>query len=150
MSKSAALRDEEIHERYYDKICEKLKQDTLARFLGAELVEIGMGTATAEMTVTGDMLNFHGSTHGGALFALADMVFAAASNSYGKVAVALSMHIGYLAPSFPGTKLRAKAVETHRTGRTSWYRITVESDREVLAILDALAYRKNEYFIELE
>jgi acyl-CoA thioesterase len=146
----AALRDEEIHERYFEQICEKLRQDALARFLGARLVEIGKGTATAELTVTSDMLNFLGSTHGGVVFALADTVFAAASNSYGKVAVALSMHIGYLAPSFEGAKLRATAVETRRTGRTSWYRITVESDNEVLAILDALAFRKNEYFIALE
>ena len=150
MSAVPALNDEEFHERYYEKICEKLKQDTMARFLGVRMVEIGKGTATAELKVTSDMLNFLGSTHGGILFALADTVFAAASNSYGKVAVALSMNIGYLAPSFEGALLRATAVETKRSNRTAWYRITVETGTEVLAILDALAYRKNEYFLSLE
>lgn len=150
MPAAGTLKDEEFHEKYYDQICEKLKQDAMAKFLGVRVLEIGKGTAVAELTVTKDMLNFMGSTHGGVLFALADTVFAAASNSYGKVAVALSMNIGYLAPSFEGALLRATAVETKRNNRTSWYRITVESDQEVLAILDALAYRKNEYFIAAE
>ncbi|WP_096180983.1 hotdog fold thioesterase [Effusibacillus lacus] len=139
-----------IHKKYYEQICEKVKQDPFGRFLGIKLVEVGAGTATAELDVTADMLNAHGTTHGAVVFALADFVFAVASNSYGKTSVALSMNIGYLAASYEGTRLRATAVEESRTNRTSWYRIRVESDQGTVAILDALAYRKNEYFIPME
>jgi acyl-CoA thioesterase len=141
--------DKDIHQQYYNEIVEKLENDPFAKFLGIRLVEIGEGTATAEVKVTKDMLNAHTTTHGAVMFALADVVFAAASNSYGRTAVALSMNIGYLAASVEGDLLRATAVEEKKNNRTSWYRITIENEREVVAILDALAYRKKDYFIEL-
>lgn len=141
------LDDRQVHKRYYEQICEKLKQDPFARFLGITLVEVEAGSATAELEVTEDMLNAHGTTHGAVIFALADFVFAVACNSYGKTSVALSMNIGYLAASQKGTRLRATAVEENRTSRTSWYRIRVENEQGPVAILDALAYRKNDYFV---
>lgn len=139
--------DRELHKQYYEQICEKVQQDPFSRFLGIKLVEVGAGTATAELEVTDDMLNAHGTTHGAVIFALADFVFAVASNSYGKTSVALSMNIGYLAASTKGARLRATAIEENRTVRTSWYRIRVENGQGTLAILDALAYRKNDYFV---
>lgn len=142
--------DREVHARYYEEICEKVKQDPFARFLGITLVEVGAGTATAELKVTEHMLNAHGTTHGAVIFALADFVFAVACNSYGKTSVALSMNIGFLAASQQGTHLRATAVEENRTHRTSWYRIRVENEQGTVAILDALAYRKNDYFVSID
>ncbi|WP_026174256.1 hotdog fold thioesterase [Effusibacillus pohliae] len=142
--------DSTVHERYYEQICEKLKQDPFGRLLGIRLLEVGEGTATAELDVTYDMLNAHGTTHGGVIFSLADFVFAVASNSYGKTSVALSMNIGYLAASSAGTRLRATAVEENRTPRTAWYRIRVENEHGTVALLDALAYRKNHYFVPVE
>lgn len=144
------LNDADIHQKYYQQICEKLRNDPFARFLGVELLEVGQGMAVAEVTVGKDMLNAHGTTHGGVIFSLADVVFAVASNSYGKTSVALSMNIGFLAASWKGTRLRATATEESRTGRTAWYRIKVESEREVVALLDALVYRKSDYFIPIE
>ncbi|WP_134703665.1 PaaI family thioesterase [Ammoniphilus sp. YIM 78166] len=144
------LNDRDVHQKYYEQICEKLKNDPFARFLGVELIEVGEGTATAEVVVKPNLLNVHGSTHGGVIFSLADVVFAVASNSYGKTSVALSMNIGFLAASWEGTRLRATAVEENRTSRTAWYRIRVESEKETVAILDALVYRKSDYFIPVE
>ncbi len=141
--------DKEIYQQYYDEIVEKLEKDPFAKFLGIRLIEVGEGTATAELKVTQDMLNAHTTTHGAVIFALADVVFAAACNSYGRTAVALSMNIGFLAASIEGDLLRATAKEEKKNNRTSWYRITVENEREVVAILDALAYRKKDYFIPL-
>ncbi|MCK9906856.1 hotdog fold thioesterase, partial [Frankia sp. Cpl3] len=99
----------------------KLKEDAFARFLGIRLVELGPGTATAELVVQEHMLNAHGTTHGAILFALADFVFAVACNSYGKTSVALSMNIGFLAASVKGARLRATAVEEKKNNRTAWY-----------------------------
>jgi acyl-CoA thioesterase len=144
------LTEQEIHHKYYNEICEKLKNDPYAQFLGVHLVEVGEGTATAEVKVTEKMLNAHGTTHGAIIFGLADIVFAVASNSYGKTSLALSMNIGFHAASKMGSKLKATAVEENRTNRTGWYRIKVESEQGVVAMLDALVYRKNDYFIEVE
>jgi acyl-CoA thioesterase len=142
--------DLDIHQKYYDEICEKLKQDTFAQFLGIQLIEVGPGSATAEMKVTENMLNAHGTAHGGAIFSLADFVFAVACNSYGKTSVGLQCNVGYLAAGFQGDTLRATAVEEKRNNRTAWYRIRVETEKELVASLDCLAYRKNDYFVQLD
>jgi acyl-CoA thioesterase len=142
--------EKDLHERYREEIREKLERDPFARFLGISLLEFGPGTAVAELEVKENMLNAHGTTHGAVIFALADFVFAVASNSYGKTSVALSMNIGYLAPSMKGNRLRATALEEKKNNRTSWYRIRVENDEGPIAILDALAYRKNDHFVPME
>jgi acyl-CoA thioesterase len=45
------------------------------------------------LTVTDAMTNFHGTAHGGVIFAISDMAFAAACNSHGQVAVALNVSL---------------------------------------------------------
>lgn len=144
------LDEREIYRKYKEQIEEKLKYDPFAKFLGIELIEVGAGSASAEVVINENLLNAHGTTHGAVIFALADVVFAVASNSYGKTSVALSMNIGFLAPALIGAKLRATARETNRNHRTSWYRIEVENDGKIVAILDALAYRKSSYIIPVE
>jgi uncharacterized protein (TIGR00369 family) len=62
------------------------------------------------------MTNFHGITHGGLVFALGDLAFAAAGNSRGQVAVALNVNICFLNPSKVGDRLVAEAKECHLGG----------------------------------
>ncbi|MBL0386323.1 hotdog fold thioesterase [Tumebacillus sp. ITR2] len=137
----------ELHKKHYEEITDKLKQDAFAQFLGIQLVEVGPGLAIAEMVVTENMLNAHGTTHGGVIFSLADFVFAVACNSYGKTSVGLNANIGFLAGSVKGDILRATAVEEKKNNRTAWYRIKVEANGELISNLDCLAYRKNDYFV---
>ena len=102
------------------------------------------------MSVANDMANFHGLTHGGLIFALADMAFAAASNSHGQTAVALNASITFLKPSRPGDNLVAEAREVQAAGRTAVYDIRVrDANRDVLlACKQATVYRKKEWFVE--
>jgi acyl-coenzyme A thioesterase PaaI-like protein len=58
------------------------RDDAFVKLLGAELVAVGPGFAELAMTVRHDHLNFNGSCHGGAIFALADTAFGFASNSH--------------------------------------------------------------------
>jgi acyl-CoA thioesterase len=139
--------DTDVHYQYAEEIREKLQQDTFAKWLGIELVEMGPGSATAQMTITENMLNAHGTAHGAVLFALSDFVFAVACNSYGKTSVGLSVNIGYLAAGRNGEVITAKATEIKRNHRTSWYEISVENENELLAHVSALSYRKNSYFV---
>lgn len=148
MSSKQYVNESELHRKHYKEICGKLVQDQFAQFLGIRLVELGEGTATAEVIVQEHMLNAHGTAHGAIIFSLADFTFAAACNSYGKTSVALSMNIGFLAAAMKGNRLVATATEEKKNNRTAWYRIRVESEHGLVATLDALAYRKNEYFVE--
>lgn len=150
MSAKQFVDERELHRKHYDEICEKLKQDQFAQFLGIKLIELGEGTATAEVTVADHMLNAHGTAHGAIIFSLADFVFAAACNSYGKTSVALSMNIGFLAAAMKGNRLVATATEEKKNNRTAWYRIRVETEHGLVATLDALAYRKSEYFVQID
>ena len=77
-----------------DEIFQRINQDPFAGFLGIELLELGEGYSRVAMTVGEHMLNFYGMPHGGAIFSLADAAFAAAGNSYGRVAVALNVSPG--------------------------------------------------------
>lgn len=150
MSTKQYVDERELHRKHYDEICAKLKQDQFAQFLGIKLLELGEGTATAEVIVEDHMLNAHGTAHGAIIFSLADFVFAAACNSYGKTSVALSMNIGFLAAAIKGNRLVATATEEKKNNRTAWYRIRVETEHGLVATLDALAYRKSEYFVQID
>ena len=127
------------------KIVEKIRQDPFARALGIELLELKAGYSRTVMTVTENMLNFHGIPHGGAIFSLADAAFAAASNSHGTKAIALNMSISYLAAVPIGTKLYAEAIEEKLGRRTALYRITIQSEAgKLVASCQGLVYRKEE------
>ena len=72
------------------EIRERIEQDLFARSLGIELLELAPGFANCAMTVRAEMVNFHGTAHGGVIFSLADAAFAAACNASGQTAVALA------------------------------------------------------------
>ncbi|RAS78666.1 hotdog fold thioesterase [Priestia endophytica] len=144
------ITEQEIHQKYYNEIFSLMEQEPFAQFLGMKLIHMGEGTATAELDIKDHMLNAHGTVHGAIIFSLADYVFAAASNSYGKTSVGLSTNVNFMAPGKMGSRLIAKAVEEKRNNRTGWYKIRVESVGELLATMDALVYRKNHYFVPVE
>lgn len=143
------VNEEQIHETYYEQIFQTLAQEPYANHLGMKLKSLGKGKAEAELEVRSHMLNTHGTVHGAILFSLADYVFAAASNSYGKTAVGLTTTMNFMAPAKEGAILHASAVEEKRTFRLAWYKIKVECDGELLATMDATVYRKDQYFIPI-
>ncbi len=126
-----------------------LKDEPFANFLGMKLVEMGEGSATAELLATENMLNSHGTVHGGVIFSLADFVFAAASNSYGQVAVGVNNNINYFAAGRANSLLRAHATEVKRTRKLAWYTIQVQDEDDTLiASMDAMVYLKSQNFIK--
>lgn len=132
-----------------DPIFRKISQDPFARSLGIELLELRPGYSRVAMTLTPQMVNFHGIPHGGAIFTLADAAFAAAGNSHGQVAVALSMTIHYLAAARPGTRLLAEAQEQRKGHRTGFYQIMVKTEGgDLMATCQAVVHRKKESLVE--
>lgn len=92
------------------------------------------GYACIRMTLRDDMLNGHGSGHGGMIFALADSAFAYACNSRNETTVAQSATISFLAPAQAGDTLLAEAREVSRAGRSGVYHVGVRTaDGRVIA-----------------
>lgn len=135
-----------------DAIRKHIEKDAFARYLGA-LVEIpAPGCSRVTLTVTEDMVNFHGITHGGLIFTLGDIAFAAAGNSHGQSAVALNVNICFLKASKVGDRLVAEAREVNAGGRTALYEIKVYNEQtgDILARSQDLVYRKKEWFVPPE
>ena len=133
-------------------IVEHIRQDPFAARLGAVIEAIEPGYSRVSLTVTETMLNFHGITHGGLVFTLGDIAFAAASNSHGQTAVALNVSISFLRATGVGDHLVAEARELHLGARTALYEIVVtrRPDGELVARSQAMVYRKREWFVEQE
>lgn len=103
-------------------------RDRASQALGMSLEEVGPGYARLRMTVRADMLNGHGTCHGGLVFALADSAFAFACNSRGVVTVAAGCGIEFLAPAREGNELVAEARERSLQGRTGVYDVDVRRE----------------------
>lgn len=107
--------------------------DEASQALGMRLVEVGAGRATLAMPVRADMVNGHGTTHGGYVFAVADSAFAFACNSHNVRTVAYACSITYLAPARVGDELVATAVERSREGRTGTCDVSVQAGDRLVA-----------------
>jgi acyl-CoA thioesterase len=132
-----------MDERVRKAIFAHLAAEPFARKFGIELLELREGYSRVAMTVSPDMENIFGMTHGGALFALIDAAFETACNSHGTMAVALNVNVTYVASPAPNSRIVAEAREYSRTRKTANYDIKVFDDgNELLASCQALAYRK--------
>lgn len=93
-------------------IQEFLQGDKFALLAGVELLETGNGYAKARMLIKPEHLNGGGVCQGGAIFTLADLAFAAATNSHARLPC----------PSPPlsiFSKPRARAIYMRRQKRLS-------------------------------
>lgn len=131
------------------KMLDRMRSDPYSALLGMELLDIEPGYSRVSMVVREDMFNFNGLPHGGAIFSLADVAFAAASNSHGIVSVALNMEISYLRSVPSGSRLVAEATEEHLGRRTALYHITVKSEEgDLIASCHGVVYRKKAKLLE--
>lgn len=108
-------------------------EDEASQTLGMQIVDIGPGTATLAMTVRADMVNGHGTGHGGFTFSLADSAFAFACNSHNRRTVAHRCEIAFLAPVHLHDVLVATATERSREGRDGTYDVVVSAGTRVVA-----------------
>jgi acyl-CoA thioesterase len=109
--------------------------DRASRSLGMQVLAVGPGSATVEMTVRDDMLNGHDICHGGLVTTLADSAFAFACNAYNEVTVASGFDCSLIAAARLGDRLTAIAQEANRSGRTGVYDVTVRNQRGELVAL---------------
>lgn len=112
----------------FDEIKAKLNQDD--RFCNCNNMHLEVvrdGYAEAILDISENSLNGLGVVQGGAIFTLADLAFAGASNACGMATVAFTSNISYIRPG-SGNQLRAVAKEVNRGKRTGVYEVNVYND----------------------
>ncbi len=126
-----------------------MEKDPWGNHLGAVMEEVRDGYARFSLKVKPEFLNFHGMTHGGLIFSLGDLAFAAAGNSYGQVAVALEVKINFVKAGKLGECLIAEAEEVSLNGPIGLFDIIVKDGEtgELIAKSQATLYRKRETLI---
>jgi acyl-CoA thioesterase len=118
------------------------ERDPASQALGMTLDDIRPGYARMRMRVRDDMLNGHGTCHGGYIFMLADSAFAFACNSHNLNTVGAGCTIDYLAPGRAGDVLVAEAVEQALSGKTGVYDVVVtDQDGRRIALFRGKSHR---------
>jgi len=127
-----------------DDVKKFIENDRFAKHLNIEMLEYSNGRATARMVIKKHHLNSAGTVHGGAIFALADAVFSAASNSHGTLAMAINVSISYFKAVCEGT-LTGAAEEVSINPKLATYVIPVEDEKgNKIALFQGTVYRKKE------
>ena len=129
-----------------DAIKQHFENDRFAASSGMRLIELGPGYSRASLDIEDRHLNSVGIVHGGAIFTLADLAFAMACNSGGKVAVAVDANLSFLKATRSGT-LHAEATEVARSRKISTCTVRVTDDNgELVALFQGTAYIKDKSF----
>jgi len=113
----------------FDKIN---SEDTFAKQIGMNLIEIRTGFARATLLITDEKVNMYQMAHGGAIFSVADQACEAAGNSFGEPAVALQHSIHFLAAGKSGDLIEATAKVTHRSNRIGLIEFEVKNQEGLL------------------
>jgi len=126
------------------------KNDRFAEHVGIELLEVSEGRAKAKMEIKEHHLNGIDIAHGGAIFSLADLAFAVASNSHKTIALGINASISYLKAAASGTLIaEAKEVSLNPKLATYEVRVTDETD-DIIAIFLGTVYRKKgQYTVDI-
>ena len=125
-----------------DILSKFVERDTYAKHLGIEITAFSEGRAEAKMEIHDYHLNSAGTVHGGAIFSLADAVFAVASNSHGTAAVAINVSISCFKALSSGT-LYAEAEEVSLNPKLATYLIPIKDGHgNQIALFQGTVYRK--------
>ena len=125
-----------------EKMMNFFRNDKFSGHVGIELIEVSEGRGKAKMKINEHHLNSMGTVHGAALFALADLVFAVASNSHGTIAMAINAHISYIKAARKGF-LWAEGKEMSLNPKLATYTIHIRDDNnDLIAIFQGMVFRK--------
>ncbi len=116
--------------------------DEFARQNGIEIVEIAEGYARTQVRIEPRHLNAGGFVQGGVLFTLADLAFAAATNSHGTLTVTSTANITFVRGATGGI-ITAQAQELVNHHHLPFCEVRIiDGESNLLAIFTASGYRK--------
>ena len=119
-------------------------RDRYAALTGVEIIEVQKGYCKARLVIEDKHLNAANVVQGGAIFTLADLAFAVASNSHGQLALAINANISFLRGKSKGI-LYAIATEVGEPKRLGAYDVLITDEQdEIIARFNGMVYRKNQ------
>ena len=119
-------------------------KDQYAALTGIEIIEAGKGYCQARLKIENKHLNAANVVQGGAIFTLADLAFAVASNGHGQLALAINVNISFLSSKTSGI-LYATATELGEPKRLGAYDVLVTDEKgKIIARFNGMVYRKNQ------
>jgi acyl-CoA thioesterase len=138
--------DEQLRNAIFDAV----ENEPCAKRLGISLVALEKGYSRVEMIYDpARMNNIYQRAHGGAIFTLIDEAFETASQTRGRIAVALNVNVSYMASPDSGARLKAEAKEISSSNRVSNFDITVTDESgQLIAACRATAYRTGKPVLE--
>ncbi len=123
-----------------------MADDAFSQWLGIEIVDIKPGYAKLDMKVRDEMVNGFNVSHGGIAFSLADSALAFASNSYGRVAVAMENNISFIKKVPGGDTITAETDELSIGRHVGVYNISITNqDDEQVALFRGTVFRTKDY-----
>ena len=127
------------------------KNDRFAAVNGIQLTEVREGYARAEMTVGEEHLNGGNVCQGGALFTLADLAFAAVTNSRGQLSFGVQSSITFSQSARLGDHLIAECVETFPHHRLPYCEVKIRNQQgQLICSFTGMAYSKSDKKMEVE
>jgi acyl-CoA thioesterase len=124
-------------------IHEFLQGDRFAIAAGVELLEVSKGYARTRMEIQPMHLNGGGVCQGGAIFTLADLAFAAATNSHARLTLSITSSIHFFRSESRGF-LYAEAREVFSHKRLSNCEVNITNEAgELVASFCGTGYRKD-------
>lgn len=134
-----------MSEKVFEALRGRAKDEPYAKLLGLELLKVEDGYALVRMAFSERHQNIYGRCHGGAVFSLIDEAFQFASNSSGKVEIALNVNVSYMKAPSDGDILQAEAKLANRSRRVSHFLIEVRNaSGDLIASCQATAYRRDD------
>ena len=127
------------------------QNDRFAAVNGIQLTEVREGFARAEMTVEKDHLNGGNVCQGGALFTLADLAFAAVTNSHGHLSFGVQSSITFSQSARLGDHLVAECVETFPHHCLPYCEVKVHNQEgKLICSFTGMAYSKSDQTLPVE
>lgn len=125
--------------------------DHFAAGNGMQITEIREGYARGEMVVEERHLNGGGVCQGGAYFTLADLMFAAVTNSHGQLTLGVQNSITYLQSARLGDTLIAEATEVFNHKKLPFCEIRISNQHgDLLCVVTGSAFRKKDMALPVE
>jgi acyl-CoA thioesterase len=124
----------------------RFRSDPMASSLGLDLQAWGLGTARVELAIGPQHSNFVGGAHGGVLFSIGDFAMSVASNSHGRLAVAVQLDISYHHGVQIGDVVVATAKERSRSRQLGSYLVELHVQDRLVASSTGMTFRTQDWW----
>lgn len=140
------MNDKEIAQSSVNKM---VMHDKFSQWLGIEVLDVKPGACMLKMPVREEMLNGFNILHGGVSFSLADSALAFASNSHGRLSVAIDANMSFPKAAVVGDVLTATATELNLSNKLGTYDIKIHNqNNELIALFKGTVYRTSKNILD--